>query len=193
MDLPNTKGGNSRPIELEPTDWTTVDWEDIAAVDITDRLLRGKDDISYIPRDMLVTEEFIKNSNLGLGEDGFMLGLFTSHPGEQKNMIASRFGNIALLADSGEPIWHGMKKTGPSYTTACHIFDLRSRPGFWDRRSLCSERQMRTFVKSPSDISHNDYGWKTIWETINIRHSWGTSKIGEDISKNARRSYRAIQ
>lgn len=126
----NTKTGEpvqfkSRPIEYEPHEWQFVSGgHDIAAIDITDSIEAG-DWIRAARGVDFVTREFIKRVKLGLGEDGFMLGLFASHPGKKYNLPAARFGNVARLADDNHPIKQGHCIAHPS-----HVFDIHSRPGY---------------------------------------------------------------
>jgi hypothetical protein len=121
----NTKDGASRFIECEPHEWEFIPGgNDLAAVDVTDRRTT-KDEISCIPGSLFATEEFIAHDAVGIGEDGFMLGLFAEQPGERRNMVAARFGNISLLARSDAPVEQPNGRKHPA-----HIFDMRSRPGF---------------------------------------------------------------
>lgn len=121
----NTTDDRSRLIEFEPHEWQFIpSSDDLAAIDITDQL-SDSDDVRSVPVDLLATHEFMANVEFGLGEDGFMLGLFGDLPGKDKNMVAARFGNVGLLADEAELIEQGNKNARPS-----HLFDMRSRPGF---------------------------------------------------------------
>jgi hypothetical protein len=61
---------------------------------------------------------------IGIGEDGFMLGLFMEYPGAARNAVAARFGNVSMLARDDLPIESEFR------TRPCHLFDMRSRPGF---------------------------------------------------------------
>jgi len=121
----NTKDGRSRPIELEPHEWQFIpSGDDLCAADITERLA-ATDEISFLPPSLVVTKEFIQQEQVEIGEDGFMLGLFAEQPGIDHNIVASRFGNLSLLAQNDAPIEQPNGQKRPS-----HIFDMRSRPGF---------------------------------------------------------------
>lgn len=130
----NTKAGTNRPIDLDISEWVyKLEWEDLAIADITDRLTE-QDQFSCVPAHKFVNDRFIKRVELGIGEDGFMLGLFTGKKQQShRNEIASRFGNISLLADIDNPVRHGfeIKPNGSiTITSPCHVFDMHSRPGF---------------------------------------------------------------
>ena len=120
-----TKDGKSLWIELEPDQWEFVPaGADLAAVDVTDRLTEA-DKTVLIPDHMFATKDTISTENIGIGEDGFMLGLFEKNPGKDTNLIAARFGNVSLLATDKGPIRQPNGSVRPS-----HIFDMRSRGGF---------------------------------------------------------------
>lgn len=142
----NTKDGKSRFIPLEPHEWQYIyEGDDISAVDITDHLTEH-DDFSHIPYNLFTTVEFFREYEFGIGEDGFMLGLFADQPGKDRNIAAARFGNVSLLADKDLPIEQGHEKERPS-----HIFDMRSRPGF-------SGSPVFVYRTPSSDIRNITYG-----------------------------------
>lgn len=122
----NTVDGKSRTIELHPDDWMTpTSGADVAAVDITEEIQPETDNISYIQPRLFVEKPFIEQVELGIGNDGFMLGLYANHPGKDYNRIAAKFGNISLMADDNDPISIKDRPKRPA-----HLFDIRSRGGF---------------------------------------------------------------
>jgi hypothetical protein len=130
----NTCDGKKRPIELDPCEWeANIPWEDIAIADITEHLNLVQDTgdaISFVPIEAFLTEDIISAAEIGIGEEGFMLGLFGEHSGTASNLIAARFGNISLLSDFDAPISRydpGLKVT---FKSPCHVFDMHSRAGF---------------------------------------------------------------
>lgn len=121
----NTIDGRSRSIETEPHEWHFIaKHDDLAAIDITETL-DALDDVYAIPDHLFLTKQLVNIFQIGIGEDGFMLGLFSEQTGADRNMIAARFGNISLLAHDDAPIPQPHGVVRPS-----HIFDMRSRPGF---------------------------------------------------------------
>lgn len=122
----NTRDGGSRLLEFEPQDWEFLPGaDDLAATDVTDQLFPSKDEFSFVPDNLMASKEFMKSVEFGIGEDGFMLGLFADHPGKARNLVAARFGNVSLLANDDEPLEQPNGNVCPS-----HLFDMRSRPGF---------------------------------------------------------------
>ena len=121
----NTKDGQSRILDFEPHEWTFLqDGHDLAAMDVTDHLALT-DQYSVCPTSYWATKEFITQTEFGIGEDGFMLGLFAHRPGKAQNVVAARFGNVSLLAHDEEPVEHPKGIFRPY-----HLFDMHSRPGF---------------------------------------------------------------
>ncbi len=128
----NTHDGKSRDIDLDGSEWEAdLTAEDIAIADITSEISHDTDEVSYLPLGMIATESFISEVDLGIGDDGFMLGLFGAHHGNQKrNLIAARFGNISLLANAAHPIERYEPSLKITFKSPCHVFDIHSRPGF---------------------------------------------------------------
>jgi hypothetical protein len=121
----NTKEGKSLWIELEPDEWEFIPGgADLAAIDVTDRLSEA-DKTVVVPEYMFATKSAILTENIGIGEDGFMLGLHAGNPGKNVNLVAARFGNVSMLATDDAPIEQPNKTKKPM-----HLFDMRSRGGF---------------------------------------------------------------
>jgi hypothetical protein len=116
----------TKTIEIEPHEWHFIPGEDdIAAIDLTEHIGHRDDLLRGIPVTDLAHLGFIKESRLTLGEDVFMVGLFTGNPGNSFNHVAVRFGNLSQLANGDAPIKQGNGNIRPS-----HIIDMHSRPGF---------------------------------------------------------------
>ena len=122
----NTRNGESRTFETDPLEWEFDEkGPDIAVLDITGKLNGAADNYSILPDNLFLTKEFIAEVDFGIGEDGLMLGLLADQPGNIRNLIAARFGNVSLLACDDDPLRHPNGNDRPS-----HSFDTRSRPGF---------------------------------------------------------------
>lgn len=121
----NTRDGKSRYIPFEPHEWQFNPMgDDIAAIDVTDKL-DAADIFAILPTQLCSTQDFLKEYEFGVGEDGFMLGLFADQAGKEQNLVAARFGNVSLLASDDNPIEQPNHNERPT-----HIFDMHSRPGF---------------------------------------------------------------
>ena len=121
----NTKDGRSRFLEYDPIDWKFVpNGDDISAVDITDDL-RKNDELVVANEFGFLTPFLIDHFKIGLGEDVFMIGLFSDQYGGERNTPAARFGNVALLANKDALIKQPNGIRRPS-----HLLDMRSRTGF---------------------------------------------------------------
>jgi hypothetical protein len=166
----NTRDQNSRMIDIGIDEWISRPGEDIAVVDITDRLNRG-DAVSGVSFDLLVTDDFMNSVDLWPGDDGFMLGLFTPHSGGVRNRIAARFGNLSLRARKDAPIKRRDDATGDVYESPCHVFDIHSRPGF-SGSPVFVYRTPETDIRDPETRSP---GWRIkvrnpVWnDRVNIR------------------------
>ena len=116
----------TKVIEIEPHEWQFIPGrDDIAAIDLTDHVGHADDLLRGIPETDIADLGFIDRVKLTLGEDVFMVGLFTGNPGDQFNHVAVRFGNLSQLANHAHPIAQGNGNIRPS-----HITDMHSRPGF---------------------------------------------------------------
>jgi hypothetical protein len=121
----NTRDGNHRFIEKEPTDWEFVPGgHDLAACDITEDI-RETDDILVQAERSFLTPAIINKFKIGIGEDVFMIGMFADNHGGARNVPAGRFGNLSMLASDQAPVEIENDTKQPS-----HLVDMRSRGGF---------------------------------------------------------------
>jgi hypothetical protein len=115
----NTRGG-ADVMEFGPEEWEfDPAGDDIAAIPL--ELDAEKHDVNAIP-----TSSFLGQlgSDVSVGDDVFMLGLFADHEGRERNNPMARFGNISMLpsADS-KVLMRGREHE-------CYIVDMHSRTGF---------------------------------------------------------------
>lgn len=80
-------------------------------------------DFKFVMIDGCVDKEKVSRFNIGVGDDVFMVGRFTGHPGTQKNLPIARFGNIAMVPS--EQIRNGLGVKRPHY-----LVEVRSVSGF---------------------------------------------------------------
>jgi hypothetical protein len=71
---------------------------------------------------IIATTEMMRQSKIGLGDEIFIVGLFRSHHGQQRNVPIIRIGNLAML--KGEPVF-----TNYCGYTEAHLVEARSIGG----------------------------------------------------------------
>ncbi len=60
---------------------------------------QAKYDFKFIPDDMIITREAYKELKIREGSEVFFTGLFSGHPGVERNYPIVRFGRVALVTD----------------------------------------------------------------------------------------------
>lgn len=80
-------------------------------------------DVMGIPFDIMVNDKIIKEMDVNIGNEIFMVGLFSLHYGKSNNIPIVRVGNISAMLD--EPI-----KTKEFGDMEAYLIDLRSLGGF---------------------------------------------------------------
>lgn len=91
----NLVEGGSLFVELPAEKWHEHSSTEVAAV-----LLRGQSkpmDNAVIPIGSFELEQQIGDHRISIGDEVFFMGLFSEHPGEERNEPIARFGNIALM------------------------------------------------------------------------------------------------
>ncbi len=102
------KNGGIDTISSVFDDWFLhPDGDDIAVLplDLSNETLAGFKWWA-VPSNRFISHEAIDAYRIGIGDEAFMVGRLVNHEGNQKNAAVMRFGNIALMADSSEPIRH---------------------------------------------------------------------------------------
>ena len=99
----NYKGGNARWLNSNIDDWlfhpTESDSVDVA---IFRTNMPDEFDHMSMPLPLIATDEIIKATRIGIGDEVFLAGLFVHHYGTQKNIPIIRVGNIAAMPE--EPV-----------------------------------------------------------------------------------------
>jgi len=115
----NTLAGGSDTIETNPDDWFTHPVADAALLQLKpDEIIF---DYLHWPIRSSATREFMDEKFFGPGEEVFITGLLTYHPGGTRILPIVRVGNIAALTD--EPV---RLKTGDDVAT---LIEVRSIGG----------------------------------------------------------------
>lgn len=123
----NTCDGGTRILECISEDWISDGQEDLAILDITDEISYETDYCSWINHGNFLTARHVLAHHIGIGDQVFMLGLFSDHDGSSRNSPVARFGNIAAMPNPLIPVI-----TGPDdcYKRPAFLNDMRSRQGF---------------------------------------------------------------
>lgn len=92
----NTTDGRFDVINTRKSDWVISDTDDIAICMIpyfspSTHLVRT------IPRSMLVTERFIRDENVGPGDEIILIGRFINMEGKERSLPTARFGHISQM------------------------------------------------------------------------------------------------
>jgi hypothetical protein len=121
----NKIDGGTDVIELGPEDWTFMPGKyDVAVVPLV--LDSNVHNVSSISTHQFSRKpEHDLGSNIGVGEDVFMIGLFIDHDGKTTNVPSARFGNISMLPNPNATIEQPTEYRGESY-----VVDMHSRTGF---------------------------------------------------------------
>jgi hypothetical protein len=92
----NTQDGKKTILPTLRSAWTVhPSGDDLAACIIS---LNPKEyKFNHAPRENFLSKDVIKNFNIGIGDDTFMVGRFINHEGRQLNLPTVRFGDIAQM------------------------------------------------------------------------------------------------
>jgi hypothetical protein len=119
----NTLNGPPDIFEFGPEDWDFDPRFDIAILQMGRTLRVGFHDFSAIPTRMFCSKLICANSNVGPGDDVFMVGRFIDHDGGETNQPAARFGHISI---NPTPLPQGPSKS----MQPCYCIDVHSRTGY---------------------------------------------------------------
>lgn len=106
----NMRGTNSAgdiPMNLNPERPTrryTHPSDRTADVAVTPVLIPEEVDALCLPGNMILTETKREELNIGIGDEIFIIGLFSFLKGRTRNIPVSRTGNIAMFPDEGIPV-----------------------------------------------------------------------------------------
>jgi hypothetical protein len=120
--------------EYDPSDWALSNSDDLAALDITDKIGFSEDHgipyerpVDFVSERAFVSEKFKHDHNVGVGDETIMLGLLTQHDGGTINLPVARFGNIAAAPNTLAPVQLSRQDR---FVRPAWLNDCRSRGGF---------------------------------------------------------------
>jgi hypothetical protein len=123
----NTADGGTDVLEIPSTAWVDhPDGDDISAAAVAapdpNWAATALEWDSFVGSRQF-SEARMKELNVGVGDDVFMLGRFIAHGGRQQNQPLARFGNIAMMP--GEPVLDGR-----GLHVEAFLVEMRSLAGF---------------------------------------------------------------
>lgn len=171
----NTKDGGTDIIDLGPDQWEFLPGKyDVAAVPLT--LDSNLHEIAAVGTHMFEEPDSeirsMVASEIGVGEDVFMVGLFVDHDGVTVNVPSARFGNISMMPN---PLATIEQSTG--YKGISFVVDMHSRTGF----SGSPVYVYRTFG---SDLTDRLSGAEHEFESLVIRDGGPLGSSGRLRSKS---------
>ena len=114
----------SEIVKFDPSEWTLIKDYDLAVIDITENIAEEKHLVAAIGLHQFVDQFAVEHDELYIGDDVFMMGLFSNYYHDDKNTPVARFGNICRPEERRYPVTiEGVTET------PCHLVDMRSRPG----------------------------------------------------------------
>lgn len=109
--------------DIDQNEWIAHPTADLAAVSLFGFIDTLQHKISFVPEDLLITEEFAVQSDLGVGDEVFMIGRFVNHQGAIINHPAARFGSISMTPET-------IRISGVHHPQLAYAVEMRSRTGF---------------------------------------------------------------
>ena len=121
----NRKDGNAPDIiEAECDQWVChPEGDDVAVICIIGSIDQSIHKITFVDTSKFVTQSFIEETGLGVGDEVFMMGRFINHQGKRDNQSAVRFGSISMMP---EPI----RNSAIGKDQLSYAVEMRSRTGF---------------------------------------------------------------
>lgn len=167
----NTQKGSTDVIEKTVDDWVVhPDHEDLAACYIEDDLDQSLHEEMCIPLHYFVDDKYIKEHNVGIGDEIYITGRFQKADGKLQNTPTIRFGNIAQMPI--EPIENPLGYNRLAYLAECHsisgfsgspvflhIDEMTMRPG----NSNLHTRTLTAFLGV--DMAHLSITEKVMYKT----------------------------
>lgn len=122
----NVRNGKAQLFPIDLKEWI---YHDDPSVDvaISPQTLNHKIiDCAYWSIDNNATPEWIKEQEVGIGDEIFVTGLFVNHVGRNNNLPILRTGNIAMMADKNELV---RGKLGMPTDMEAYLIECRSIGG----------------------------------------------------------------
>lgn len=144
----NTRDGSYKDFEAPQNNWVLHSATDVA---VTPVAFPPDIDWATLPNGVLATDEFIKQHEVGIGDEVFFLGLFSEYYGQETNQPIARFGNISLMPSEKIPV-----KLDPHVETKtlidAYLVEARSWGGLSGSPAFVYFSPERQFGRPPQKI-----------------------------------------
>lgn len=117
----NLADGGSIVCRIPNAHWWYHPTDDSADVAVIPYVPPDKVAYKHIPLSMFLTDQMIRDKNIGVGDEVFITGLFAHLTGSTRNLPIVRMGNVAMIPDEPVPT--------PSGTMEGHLIEARSIGG----------------------------------------------------------------
>jgi hypothetical protein len=121
----NTMAGDIDVFPFTKADWEVSLTDDLAIISMPD--IADVFKIHSIPADSLISEQFVIDHDIGVGDEVMMLGRFLNRDGIQKNTPTARFGHLAQMPGEFITVEIGGK---PFDQKDAFLIEARSISGF---------------------------------------------------------------
>jgi len=164
----DTLGGNVEYIPIE-SDWTFSEGSiDIAVIPF--RLPADRFDFKFLSLSMFLTDETIRDNQIGIGDDLIVTGLFSRRPGLERNLPIVRGGILAAM-DTEE-----MYDEGKPYDA--YLAEVRSIGGLSGSPVFVNLSSGRT-LDGTTQVNHGGFFLLGL-----VRGSWRLMSYGGGISRD---------
>lgn len=123
----NRRDGSAPDIwDIDQNDWIAHPNHDLAATCVQDYLDKAVQRLTHVREDRFITPAIMAASELGVGDEVFMIGRFVNLQGAMANKPAARFGTLSMMLED-------IPTKGPAgnrVTQESFAVEMRSRTGF---------------------------------------------------------------
>jgi hypothetical protein len=95
----NIAGAGAKWVETDLLEWRSHPTDDLVDVAVFKFVLSEELDHKFYPLESMVDPKIIEEFAVGIGDEVFLVGLFSQHYGSQRNIPIARVGNIAAMPE----------------------------------------------------------------------------------------------
>lgn len=175
----NKKDGGVDFFELEPQDWIAHPYHDVAAV-MSRKIDPNVHQCTWARASDMLDRSTMVESDIGIGDDVFMIGRFIGHDGKTRNRPSARFGNISIGVSD-------MMNPATGLPEESFGVEMRSKPGFSGSPVFVYDFLSRRAFEEGKP--RRQYGflrllgieWGIISESMPVLNKWGVQQDNQYI------------